>query len=347
MKQKREIWIDIAKGLGVIGVVLGHSGNEIAHHYLFWFHMPLFFVLSGYTFKALNEREEFLPWLKRRAKQLLIPYLSFSIIITLLKSGIEVYQGNFNIMSILDNGFRIIYGGQLLTGLFGVFWFITCLFLTQVVFALILIKFKKVKHQLIIIGIAYLLAHIEAKLLDIHNVPVPWNADVVLIAIVYYAFGFYYRDFIANTIKRKLSAIILLSISCLFIIGEYSGFFTYSLDLKIHLYNNLILDLIIPISFTLTVCVISYWISKLSIFKMFSTLGMMSLPIMYLHIPLNVLALYISFDYGIFTYALIGITIPVLMNMFFLDRFKITRFLFLGNSVKNKPSHNQLNKEAV
>jgi polysaccharide biosynthesis protein PslL len=46
--KQREIWIDVAKGLGIITVVIGHSEIPFAKHYFYWFHMPLFFILSGY-----------------------------------------------------------------------------------------------------------------------------------------------------------------------------------------------------------------------------------------------------------------------------------------------------------
>jgi fucose 4-O-acetylase-like acetyltransferase len=52
MKQKREIWIDITKGLGIIGVVLGHSGNEIAHHYLFLVSHAVIFYTERIYFQS-------------------------------------------------------------------------------------------------------------------------------------------------------------------------------------------------------------------------------------------------------------------------------------------------------
>lgn len=62
--QQRLIWIDVAKGVGITLVVLGHAGRGVteaglqdAHSILYTmdkviyaFHMPLFFLLSGITF---------------------------------------------------------------------------------------------------------------------------------------------------------------------------------------------------------------------------------------------------------------------------------------------------------
>lgn len=44
----RENWVDIAKGIGIILVVMGHANcPEIPHGIIYSFHMPLFFFLSG------------------------------------------------------------------------------------------------------------------------------------------------------------------------------------------------------------------------------------------------------------------------------------------------------------
>ena len=50
----RIIWIDISKGLGIILVVLGHTSlskiSQISYDWIYSFHMPLFYLLSGLCF---------------------------------------------------------------------------------------------------------------------------------------------------------------------------------------------------------------------------------------------------------------------------------------------------------
>lgn len=64
-------FIDVAKGIGIICVMLGHLGSEMIDKVVFTFHMPLFFLLSGYF---LNEKEPIREFIKKKAKRLLIPY---------------------------------------------------------------------------------------------------------------------------------------------------------------------------------------------------------------------------------------------------------------------------------
>lgn len=48
--KKRIEWVDIAKGIAIMLMVIGHEvSNGLVYALIFSFHMPLFFILSGYT----------------------------------------------------------------------------------------------------------------------------------------------------------------------------------------------------------------------------------------------------------------------------------------------------------
>lgn len=53
INKKRETALDVAKGIGIIFIVLSHTteDGESIRNFLFAFHVPLFFILSGYFFK--------------------------------------------------------------------------------------------------------------------------------------------------------------------------------------------------------------------------------------------------------------------------------------------------------
>jgi len=59
----RRKYVDIAKGIGILFVVLGHYqiGSELGK-YIFAFHMPLFIVLSALIWKRLNIRSMCVSW---------------------------------------------------------------------------------------------------------------------------------------------------------------------------------------------------------------------------------------------------------------------------------------------
>ena len=58
--KRRLDWADVAKGIGIILVIAGHSIRdggalfEIIFKLIYAFHMPLFFSISGFFFSRLN-----------------------------------------------------------------------------------------------------------------------------------------------------------------------------------------------------------------------------------------------------------------------------------------------------
>ncbi|MBO5487690.1 MAG: acyltransferase family protein [Eubacterium sp.] len=75
----RIIWIDILKGMGVLMVIAGHNLNisPISATLIWSVHMPLFFIVTGYTFKKKETFER----IKKDAKVLLVPYACGVIIL--------------------------------------------------------------------------------------------------------------------------------------------------------------------------------------------------------------------------------------------------------------------------
>lgn len=47
----RENWIDYCRGLGIILMIVGHSAApEYLDTWIYGFHMPMFYILSGYLY---------------------------------------------------------------------------------------------------------------------------------------------------------------------------------------------------------------------------------------------------------------------------------------------------------
>lgn len=80
--QKRVPYVDIAKGIGIILVVMGHNDfslvSPFAHKLIYSFHMPMFFFMSGMFFKT---DMPFLNFLKNRFHRVLKPFLAILLLI--------------------------------------------------------------------------------------------------------------------------------------------------------------------------------------------------------------------------------------------------------------------------
>lgn len=120
MEQKgsrRENWIDAAKGIAILIVVLNHSGLVIPG-VNFWggmFYVPAFFLLAGYTYAP---KEETLGnFIKRKAKRLLVPYFGVNILLFLFFLGKDLLGGSFQPAKSLISFLGILYGrNQLIKG---------------------------------------------------------------------------------------------------------------------------------------------------------------------------------------------------------------------------------------
>ena len=83
--------VDIARGIGIFFVVLGHSIKQtqtgagwirILIYIIYSFHMPLFFCLSGFVSAKILEmhRKERISYTLSRARRLLIPYFTIGLL---------------------------------------------------------------------------------------------------------------------------------------------------------------------------------------------------------------------------------------------------------------------------
>jgi polysaccharide biosynthesis protein PslL len=326
---KREKWLDIAKGIGIILILIDHSQNFLSD-YVSWFHIAIFFVVSGYLFKPIDSIDNLKNWIKRRTIVLLVPYLSFLLAITIYRYVIEILKENYNIAWFIKDFIAKVYGGQYLTGDYAPFWFITCLLGTQIIFGIIHTLIKSKKIQIAIILFFYILAHVESML--VHNKGVmfyaPLATDVILITIAYYAFGFYFKKLLTNI--PMYIQIFSLALSIVFIVLQANKILSFQFELKYVEYSNIILDFIVPISFTVLFLGISQAIIKSKFTSsVLSTLGMASLTIMYLHFPIN---LFIDkfITYSSVFFILIGLIVPLALENLVIQRNLVLRFLFLG-----------------
>lgn len=84
MFMERIKYIDIAKGIGILLVIIGHSFPEsFIQRLCYCFHMPLFFFISGLCYNHL--KYDFRKLLRVRTRQLLIPLVLFSVILYVLR----------------------------------------------------------------------------------------------------------------------------------------------------------------------------------------------------------------------------------------------------------------------
>lgn len=95
----RNYWLDIAKGITIILMVVGHTPlPDIVSHFIYAFHMPLFFISSGLV--SNYEKYSLVDYIKHKSYTLLLPFVCYSTIVAFLM----YFIGEFDIIHYIKNG---------------------------------------------------------------------------------------------------------------------------------------------------------------------------------------------------------------------------------------------------
>ena len=93
--ESRIYWIDYCKVFAIFCVILGHmSINSYALNYIFSFHMPLFFFISGYLY---HYKGDFLPFFEKNVSTILLPYYYLNILVLASSFPLLRWTASFSI----------------------------------------------------------------------------------------------------------------------------------------------------------------------------------------------------------------------------------------------------------
>lgn len=184
MKDNNRIkWVDAAKGVGILMVMFGHNWLDWKYCYYFYsFHMPLFFILAGYTFS--NRRT---PWdfIRQKAKVLLIPYVLFVICNLLFYGALSYSHGG-------DYNMRAEALSFLLQQRHTYLWFLPVLFLSELLVYFISKQNMLIKYKTG--GVIFsILITLHSLTVITNNVNWIWNLDLVPMASAFIILGHFYK----------------------------------------------------------------------------------------------------------------------------------------------------------
>jgi acyltransferase len=117
--------IDGVRILGVVAVVAGHTFSADIWPFLYSWHVPIFFFLSGYLWTGDRTVAD---EIRRRTPTLLKPYVAWFVILFVPYIAVAVVSDN----GTLGYFFGPIYGGRFAGVPFSTFWFVSVLFFTVV-----------------------------------------------------------------------------------------------------------------------------------------------------------------------------------------------------------------------
>lgn len=282
----RERWIDNTKGILIILVVLGHilpppyAVLSTPASYIFLFHMPAFFIISGYL--ANPGKRTLLENIWGKTKRVLGPYFFYLILIAgtqVLIAYIKVPKINY----LQKNLTRFFKGGQDLNYFYcGALWFLTCSFFIYIFFYLIE-KLPKVWMRAVAYVGCWALAHYHSHTIRPWQQPTFWLWDVAIIGVVYLAIGRYFKKYIFD--KRVVigSVVCVVGFFVIRALDLVPAWRNFGIELWSHTYKYPVLDFVLPCGIFVILANLVNLIPEGKVSTVLSELGKYSLAIMSMH----------------------------------------------------------------
>lgn len=298
-KKPRIVWIDILRGIMMFFVVYGHctvwKGME---KYIFTFHMPAFFFISGLSF-SFNKETDPLKYLLKKLRTLMVPYVLLNLYVT------PLYYVNVRTGANPDMPFYKLLLGMLVSNVDSELhmpsdttWFIPCLFLTDMLF----FAFRKlIKNDAQLVG-AVLLTTCTMYSLGILTAKFkgggPWHWQVTFTAVIFYMAGYFFMrniDPIKKFVTENKLRILLI---CGVLFAD--GYMIHNLNRRVTMvsdrYHNTLFFYIAAFSTSLAWVFLVMLLSESGIFVKLMTpinfIGKNTLAYIALHVPIKKLLIH-------------------------------------------------------
>lgn len=199
-EEARIQWIDFAKFLGILFVLLSHMelGIPYVSDFGYLFYVPIFFILAGYTYQ--QKEESLWNFIRRKGKRLLMPYFGYSLFLYLfffvkdnLLQGTISSQSWRPLLGILYARNSLYPPNEaeninFMTILNSPMWFLPALFLASVLFE-ICIRLSKNNWKRLLVNNVLILA-IGIWVIYMTPILLPWSLDTVCLFEVFVSTGY-------------------------------------------------------------------------------------------------------------------------------------------------------------
>ncbi len=258
---ERNSTIDALKGCGIILMVIGHSllPSILARPFLI-FHMPLFFIVSGYLFKE----KPIVEVIKKNFKRVIVPYFFTGCIMWLCLALLNE-QYDWGISLLFGNAYKTLCWDMSYT--VGPLWFLISFFFAAIFFSLV----KKIPQKWLQITILLILFYISLWIKDVVNM-LPLGLLPAIPGALFFFLGNTLREYKAKLVNKgtMFGGMICYLICCLY--GQ--------LAMSWHIYKLHLVQIVAAFFST----IILYQMLKKMKYKSFlSYVGIYSLPLMCIH----------------------------------------------------------------
>ena len=338
---KRIGYLDIARGIGILLVVLGHNDFEVisvfARQVIYSFHIPLFFFLSGYF---IDTSHPFFDFFKKRFNTLLKPFLFTLFLIYFTSVSFEKMGFNTAMTRIVKS----LYGtGHYIDWV--QLWFLPHLFVVSLYAFLFITIVSRLRNRWITWVI--LLVTLAVSLLVLHTFypftvslfgkeyelwGLPFSLDLVLLSGFFFILGNEVRQV---TSEKTFDNVFLLAATGIGLI-LLNYLFPYLIDFNIRQYDSFLVNTTESILGILFVLALSRQIEVRTtrLASVFKYLGNISLIILLFHVPIQafwgekVMNVTNNFPLSILIGFIMGVLGPILIYEIFIRFNPVASFWF-------------------
>ena len=341
-------YISIAKAIGIVLMVVGHSGcPQAVSRFIYIFHMPLFFVCSGLFFKEITEKNKLIKFYHKKIHGLYLPYLKWSLLFLIL-------HNSFRYLHI--TGSRIYTAEDYLNGLVRL--------LTMTDYELLIRPFWFLKELLLaslcVANISFLHSHFLTQIKTIHLLllslalsifakflpPIPLIGDS---SVVFLSIAYFYTGILISQYKEYFHTGTTLLVITTMIVTFGSILFVGKIDMRFTTASNTIPYYLLSLTGVIMIFVLSKRIERIKGTSALYYIGNNTMPIL----AMNLLALKagslikiwiygMPFDYlESYTviydnntwfwllYTIVGITIPLFLDFIYAHYRSLLKTFFL------------------
>lgn len=293
METKRIDYMDISKGIAMLCIVAGHMGINSITRIVFTFHVPLFFLISGYFF------HDKAGLIRKRSSQLLKPYF-FTVVALCLcevfKTLLKFLLGRSNtddfLYALEKWGWATLYGSGSRIDFFnlqiepiGAVWFLLALLWSTVLLVIAIRVLSKIQTNwkgifLLACGIAVF----EISIISAKYIWLPSSIQAGLAGLIFMISGYLYRAGKDKITRAGIKWILVASIF-LWSWSLYLSFSNDNMSLVKCQFPNPIINITGAIGGGFTIICLSKWIDKFKKLKMpLKYIGRYSLIAMSIHV---------------------------------------------------------------
>lgn len=179
-------------------MLIGHiPPRDQVYHFIYSFHMPLFFIVAGFFANTIHSDDDWLSMLRKDAKRLVFPVVITMAFVLLLSPLHYITDKDFNY--VIQELLSLLWSGDSLNTRWGTLnspmWFLMSLFWVRVLFRCVeYLGWRSSKrHDLIVLLLSIALSYLALLLHRIIPFPTPWGILKGITALSFYSIGWYIK----------------------------------------------------------------------------------------------------------------------------------------------------------